>query len=66
MTIHIHRSRGWMMATGFREVLWCFGCRTYALHFYNLFIDSGGWYEPNPSWNCVYCGRDETHFPGTW
>jgi hypothetical protein len=61
---HILWSRGWNMATGFRAVKWCFNCRTYALHWYMLFVDSGRWYEPNPSWKCVYCWRDDTVFPG--
>ena len=57
-------AEGWNQATGHSRVAWCFNCRTYALHWLYLFVDSSGWYEAEPSWKCVYCGKDATRFPG--
>ena len=61
---HICFADGFHSPTGYHETMWCFGCRTYALHWLYVFLDSSGWYEPEPSWRCVYCGKDRTTFPG--
>ena len=66
----LHVCRGPEMREELRrpwQVRWCFRCRKLLPHEAVLYVPAEpSYYGPNWDVECVGCGEDHVHFPGTW
>ena len=62
--LHILRGPDSRRFTGYKEVKWCFECRSYEVYYeVELFDSKPSYYEPLWVWRCSICNQDASDFP---